>query len=148
MRHNLRLFTAISALAFIIAPPVFANELASKQPFEIVANFEKQIVYFEAAKSPKGAHNFSLTVNGPRGYVAVLHDRREIPRIDLQQFGKVVDGTFYYEVTGATEEKVEMNQTLNNGRDSNRNYLLRQVTANGSFVVKDGKILEFEKIKE
>ena len=89
--------------------------------------------------------NYTLTVTGPNGFHAVATSRTGAPSIDLRQIGAFDDGTYHYELTAATDEKVPVRSTLDNGRkggpDARAGAAVRSVSTGGVFTVKGGAII-------
>ena len=92
--------------------------------------------------------NYTLTVTGPNGFHAVATSRSGAPSIDLRQIGAFDDGTYHYELTAATDEKVPVRSTLDNGRkggpDASAGVAVRSVSTGGVFHVKGGAIMKFD----
>ncbi len=102
---------------------------------------------FGVEAAPKGLQSLVLTVDGPRGYQAMLASGKEMPKIDLREFGRPFDGAYTWEITGAYPTKIEINTPLDeNGRGGNaRRNIPSSVAASGGFQIVDGQIMGFEK---
>ena len=66
---------------------------------------------------PGGTYsNYTLTVTGPNGFHASASSKSDVPAIDLRQIGTFDDGTYHYQLTASTDEKVPIRNALDNGR--------------------------------
>lgn len=96
-------------------------------------------------------HNMTLTISGPQQFQASLFSEYDIPTIELWNYGEVNDGLYKYQLTGASNEKVEIENTdmLDNGRDRENNYLrFKSISQSGHFRVKNGEIIAKETAQE
>jgi hypothetical protein len=89
--------------------------------------------------------NYTLTVTGPNGFHAVAASKTGAPSIDLRRIGAFDDGTYHYELIAATDLKVPVRSTLDNGRKggpdaSAGSVAVRSVSTGGVFTVKGGAI--------
>ena len=93
--------------------------------------------------------NATLIITGPADYQAEVFNRATLPSLDLQKYGKVVDGYFRYQLIAATDQKVEiLNPGLNNGRDDIPGAKMLGAQLSGVFCVKDGVIAKVENLPE
>lgn len=137
-------------LAVCLAVPVAAAEFETKQQFVLKPQFDGLTLTFQALELPKGLEGVVLSVAGPRGYQATVRAGKDMPKIDLEEFGKVFDGRFQYEVTGTTGERIEVNSPIDaNGRPQGQSGI-RGLGAqfSGAFVVREGAVVAFDQDKE
>ncbi|MEX0343966.1 MAG: hypothetical protein AB3N20_03520 [Rhizobiaceae bacterium] len=93
--------------------------------------------------------NATLIITGPADYQAEVFNKSTLPSINLEKYGKVVDGNFRYQLIASTGKKIEiLNPGLNNGRDDIPGSKLAGAQLSGIFCVKNGKIVPFEDIPE
>lgn len=93
--------------------------------------------------------NATLIITGPAEYQAEVFNKSTLPSLDLQKYGKVVDGNFRYQLIAATDKRIEiLNPGLNNGRDDIPGSKMVGAQLSGVFCVKNGKIVPFEDIPE
>ncbi len=89
--------------------------------------------------------NFTLSVSGPNGFHASASAQREVPTLDLRRISAYDDGTYNYQVTASSDQKVPVRTPLFNGRDSAPpDSALKTVSASGVFHVKNGVIQKFD----
>ena len=89
--------------------------------------------------------NYTLTVSGPNGFHASASSKTGTPTIDLRRFGAYDDGTYNYQLTASTDEKVVLRTPLNNGREgSQADSMLKSVSTSGVFHVKGGTIVKYD----
>ena len=92
--------------------------------------------------------NYTLTVTGPNGFHAVAASRSAAPSVDLRRIGAFDDGTYHYELTAATDEKVPVRSPLDNGRkggpDASAGIAVRSVSTGGVFTVRGGTIMKLD----
>jgi hypothetical protein len=87
--------------------------------------------------------NSTLTIVGPGDFHASASARSGAPSIDLRRFGAVEDGTYTYQLTASTNEKVKSRTRLDDGRDARAAVeALKGVATTGTFNVKDGVIVK------
>ena len=88
-------------------------------------------------------HNTTLSVSGPDGFYAEAFAQTGVPRITLSQHGNVADGVYRWQVTAATDETVEVQDSgLNNGRGAGAPVRMNKgTTESGMFRVQNGTIL-------
>jgi hypothetical protein len=89
-------------------------------------------------------NNYTLTVAGPNGFTASASSKTGTPTIDLRRFGAYDDGTYNYQLTASTDEKVPVRTALDNGRDKEPDSTLKGVSLSGVFHVKDRAIVKFD----
>ncbi len=99
----------------------------------------------EVSFSLGGAYSrATLTITGPDGFFIRAFSKTGNPSIDLLQAKAEADGLYTYEITASTGETVTIRNPRNNGRggglDPQKATL--SVSASGTFVVKDGLIVE------
>jgi hypothetical protein len=84
-------------------------------------------------------------VSGPNGFHASASSKTGTPTIDLRRFGAYDDGTYNYQLTASTDEKVALRTPLNNGREgSQSDSMLKSVSTSGVFHVKGGTIVKYD----
>ena len=85
----------------------------------------------------------TLSVSGPDAFHASVYSESGAIALDLGKFGPVEDGFYKYEITAATDQPMRVRTPLNNGRDEKVKFTLHKgVAMNGTFRVKDGKIVK------
>ncbi len=94
----------------------------------------------------KDISNALLMVSGPNGYFTEEFVERGLPEIKLTKFGKLEDGIYRWQITGATQERRAVHKSeLNNGRGDiakdMRNIGLRET---GVFYVRKGQITKID----
>jgi hypothetical protein len=126
----------VAGLAIGVSSAGWAQEMKATQKFT-----ETQIVV------DPGAHysNYTLTVTGPHGFHASASSKSEVPAIDLRRTGAFDDGTYHYQLTASTNERVPVRDTLDNGRGGRHpDWMVRSVSTSGVFHVKGGTIMKFD----
>ena len=89
--------------------------------------------------------NYTLTVSGPNGFHATASSKTGTPAIDLRRFGAFDDGTYNYQLTASTDEKVPVRTPLDDGRPGGpSDATLKGVSTSGVFHVKGGTIMKFD----
>jgi hypothetical protein len=120
-------FTAGQSIAkqVLIAEEAFSGTFVTLSPLETV-------------------RNVTLNISGPQQFLASKFSKDGIPSIELWNYGEVSDGLYKYELTGVSDEQVEITAIkMNNGRDTeNRHLIFKSVSQSGSFRVKNGEIIE------
>ena len=87
--------------------------------------------------------NYTLSVSGPNGFSASVSSSTGTPTIDLRRFGAFDDGTYSYQLTAASDEKIAMRTPLDNGRSGRAaDSKLKAVALSGQFLVKGGTIVK------
>ncbi|WP_321341968.1 hypothetical protein [Breoghania sp.] len=85
--------------------------------------------------------NLTLSISGPNGFHVSARSERTAPVINLRKFGKVEDGQYNFQLTGATSKRIETRSSLNDGRGEDaRRDMFEGAGLGGSFVVKNGVI--------
>ncbi len=105
---------------------------------------------FEPIKFPSDARDMSIQVVGPEGYEAMVMSGKRLPELDLADFGKVLDGIYAYQISGAFGERIERKDVLDNGRDKGEasNFRVNAFALSGELEVRRGKVTEFEQAEE
>jgi hypothetical protein len=85
--------------------------------------------------------NVTLTVAGPNRFHASVSARRGAPEIDLRRFGPIEDGTYTYQLTGATNETEKVRTKLDDGRTGSAEPR-KSVATSGAFQVRGGVIVK------
>jgi hypothetical protein len=94
---------------------------------------------------PGGTYsNYTLTVTGPNGFHASASSKSDVPAIDLRRVGTFDDGTYHYQLTASTDEKVPIRNALDNGRKGGADSMVRSVSTSGVFHVKGGAIMKHD----
>lgn len=139
-RLDLLVFAACATLGLSGTTTNAQTYLAKKQP-QAVEKFSDERVEFSLEDAPRDIHNITVTIIGPNGYHANVFSKRNLPALKLPNYGKMLDGSYQYEITAASGETVEIQSQLDNGRGKNeRNVLQRTIVVTGSFEVADGVI--------
>jgi hypothetical protein len=89
-----------------------------------------------------GAANATLTITGPDGFYRQTFSRSGSVALQLGAAGRLPDGIYNYEVTAATGQKVPNRNTLDNGRGQEPAMVAVGVTRSGTFLVKNGAIVQ------
>ncbi len=124
------------------------STMAVNQP-TAVEKFSASSLGFEMQGASSAMRNVTLTVTGPNGYNASAFSSKGVPAIDLSSFGKLRNGMYRYQITAASEETVEMEPGLDNGRgDDDSNAMFKSVAMSGVFHVNGGAIAAKSNKKE
>jgi hypothetical protein len=121
----------LACLAFGLPTAGLAQDLKAEQ------RFEGTTVAFNV---PNNLANLSLSVAGPSDFHASATARSGSPTIDLRRFGAVEDGSYTYQLTASTDEKIKARSDLDNGR-GNKDAGFKSVATSGTFHVRNGVIL-------
>lgn len=112
---------------------------------EPVQQHNSNAVWFE---NWTGLSNASLTVSAPNGKIITVYAESGTPVFQLEG-DAVLDGVYRYELSAATDEKMEIVNEVDNGRGENQsNTIAKPFYANGHFVVSRGVIITPEDIQE
>lgn len=109
-----------------------------------VAQNNSNAVWFE---NWVGLSNATMVVAAPNGKVSKVFAQSGTPVFELER-GEVLDGVYRYELSAATEEKAEIANPIDNGRESIATSSAIPFNMSGSFVVSRGVIITPEDIKE
>ena len=141
---------AAAILALGLSAPAGFSEGHTKEIFVVAEEFGGTTLAFGIQAAPRGLQNLVLTVDGPRGYSAVLPTGKELPKFDMREFGRPFDGTYTWEITGGYPNMIEVNTPIDeNGRDAKaRNEIMSPVMAAGVFRIVDGKIVKVDPDKQ
>ena len=123
-----------AAVVLALASAGLADDLKAEQKFsDTTIGFDLTGAY----------NNVTLSVVGPGDFHATAFSKTGAPSIDLRRSGAVEDGTYTYQLTAATDEKVKVRTRNDNGRDSaTAREPQKGVAASGTFQVKDGAIVK------
>lgn len=92
-----------------------------------------------------GGNNFTnaqLQITGPQGFEAEKFQPRGLPQFRIQGAGRMVDGLYQYSLSAATDEKIPLKNTLDNGRGPDApQTAMRPFSMYGTFRVEKGVIL-------
>ncbi|MFK7940748.1 MAG: hypothetical protein AB8B82_15305 [Roseovarius sp.] len=125
------------SLAFGTSVATFASEP--------VQQHNSNAVWFE---NWTGLTNAQMIVAAPNGKVTTIYAESGTPVFQLEK-DAVLDGVYRYELSAATEEKVEIVNKVDNGRGDNASdTTLKPFYSSGHFVVSRGVIITPEEIKE
>ena len=95
-----------------------------------------------------GLSNAMMTVIAPDGTITTVQAERGTPVFELPR-GAAPDGVYRYELRAATEERVEIVNRINSGReDEGDGTMAKPFYTTGHFVVERGAIITPEDIKE
>lgn len=132
----------------VFLPAVAALALATAALADVaqpVQQNNSNAVWFE---NWTGLSNATWTIAQPDGAVIQIFAASGTPVFQLAG-GEVIDGIYRYELTAATEEKVEIKNKMNNGRgDAARDTALKPFYMSGAFHVQRGVIVAPEVIQE
>ncbi len=108
------------------------------------------LVGSEVSFSLSGAYSrATLTITGPDGFFIRAYSKTGNPSIDLIQAKADVDGLYVYEITASSGETITIRNPQNNGRGGlDPRTTTRGISASGTFVVKDGLIVDTSQEKE
>jgi hypothetical protein len=134
MRPSALLLAA--CLSTAMSSACLAQDLKATQRFT-----DTQIVF-----EPGGAYsNYTLTITGPNGVHASASTKAGAPAIDLRQMRTAGDGTYNYQLTASTDEKIPVRSGLDNGRGGgSTESKLRAVSLSGQFQIKGGTIVKVD----
>ena len=91
----------------------------------------------------KSLSNVTLSVSGPDDFHASVFSKTGSVALDLRKFGPVEDGIYRYQITAATDQKLKVRTTFNNGRDAKERIAPhKSVAMGGMFRVRNGKIVK------
>jgi len=127
-------FGLAAALTVSLAGACMADDLV------VIEQFKETTVGFEL----KGSYdNVTLTIAGPNGFSARAFSKSGAPSVDLRRVGSFEDGTYSYQLTGASQDKIKRVTDLDNGRAGRTAGEERKgVTASGTFNVRGGVIVK------
>jgi len=112
---------------------------------EPVQQHNSNAVWFE---NWAGLSNASMTVSAPNGKIITVFAESGTPVFQLAG-DTVLDGVYRYELSAATDEKIEIVNEVDNGRGENAsNSKSKPFYSNGHFTVSRGVIITPEEIKE
>lgn len=130
-----------ACLAFGLSSACPADDLSASE------QFAGTTVGFELKGGP--FTNVTLTISGPNDFHASASSRRGAPSINLRSFGAVEDGSYTYQLTAATNEKLKTRTKLDDGRDPRTTVEpLKGVATSGTFNVRGGEIVKRDTSKE
>ena len=130
-----------SVICGIAAGCVLATAGFAAEPVE---RFNINTLWFE---NWGGLHNATLTITGPGEFRDHVFSEKGTPRFQLR--APVKDGTYFYELSAATDEKIPVDTTLNNGRGANQpKEMAKPFHRNGFFIVSRGAISAEAALKE
>ncbi|MDJ0626851.1 MAG: hypothetical protein QNJ44_01215 [Rhodobacter sp.] len=96
-----------------------------------------------------GGHTYTnakLQIIGPQGFEKEEEALRGMPTFRVQGAGRMVDGLYQYSLVAASDEKVPLENNLDNGRGANaQNFAYKPFSMYGTFRVEKGVILPPEK---
>jgi hypothetical protein len=125
----------------VIAAAVISTAAIAAEP---VQQHNSNAVWFE---NWIGLSNASLTVAAPNGKITQIFAKTGTPVFELS--GEVQDGIYRYELTAATEEKVEIVNAIDSGREGEQPAeMAKPFYTTGHFVVSRGVIITPEEIEE
>ncbi|QGX96789.1 hypothetical protein EI983_00275 (plasmid) [Roseovarius faecimaris] len=112
---------------------------------EPVEQHNSNAVWFE---NWTGLSNASLTVVAPNGKISNIYAKSGTPVFQLPG-DEVLDGVYRYELSAATDEKVEIVNEVDNGRGENQsNTISKPFYTTGRFIVSRGVIITPEETEE
>ena len=88
--------------------------------------------------------NMTLTVSGPNGFHAQKFSASGTPSLSFAGQGALADGTYHWELTGATSQLVAVRSNgLDNGRGANaRAFVNKGASETGTFRVINGSVFQ------
>jgi hypothetical protein len=89
-----------------------------------------------------GYSNLTLSVSGPNGFHASASSKTGSPNIELRRLGPLDDGSYRYQLSATSGEKLVVRTPLDDGRSKSGAAPLKIVTASGRFEVKGGAIVK------
>ena len=127
-------FGLTACLAVGLSGTCLAQELKAERQFR-----ETQIGF-----SVQGSYqNFTLSITGPNRFHATAASATTAPSIDLHRLGAFDDGTYNYQLTASTGERIPVRSRLDNGREGPRpETILGSISTSGQFEVKGGTIVK------
>jgi hypothetical protein len=128
-----------AALSLTVSLALGIPSAGAAQDLPATERFGGTIVAFEIT----GAFsNVTLSISGPNAFNASAFARTGAPTIDLRRFGDLQDGQYNYQLTAATDEKLQIRTPLDNGRDGgSTGARLKAAGASGVINVKGGVIV-------
>ncbi len=112
---------------------------------EPVQQHNSNAVWFE---NWTGLSNASMKVSAPNGKIITIFAESGTPVFQLEN-DEILDGIYRYELSAATDEKVEIVNEVDNGRGENQsNTVNKPFYSSGHFVVSRGVIVTPDEIKE
>lgn len=112
---------------------------------EPVQQHNSNAVWFE---NWTGLSNASMTVAAPNGKISTIFAETGTPVYQLDG-DAVLDGIYRYELSAATDERVEIVNEVDNGREEQGDgTMAKPFYATGHFVVSRGVIITPEEIEE
>jgi hypothetical protein len=124
----------VAALALALSSASLADDLKAEQKFgDTTIGFDLAGQY----------SNLTLTIAGPNDFHASAFSHSGAPTIDLSRFGPVEEGTYTYQLTAATPERMKSKTRLDDGREAHAaRESQKGVAMSGAFRVKDGAIVK------
>jgi len=112
---------------------------------EPVQQHNSNAVWFE---NWTGLSNASMTISAPNGKITNVFAESGTPVYQLTA-DDVLDGVYRYELSAATDEKVEVVNEVDNGRGENSEDMVsKSFYTTGHFVVSRGVIITPDEISE
>lgn len=128
--------------AMAVAAACLAAGLASAARADDLT-MDRKLAGSEMSFQTKGAyHDYTLSIAGPNNFHTVLTAKDRIPNVDLRRLGATQDGTYTYQLTAATDERIDSRDNADNGRDARARAPLKSVASSGSFRVQGGEIVK------
>jgi hypothetical protein len=88
----------------------------------------------------------TLSISGPNAFHVSAEARRRAPTIDLARAGPVEDGLYTYQLHAASDDRVKLRTTLDNGRDGKEpDEISRGIASSGVFRVRNGAIVPIDR---
>ena len=146
MNYRLMRFAIAAGLAIGLAGTGFAAGQDGTEMESQAVKFTGTEISFDL---PEGAHNVTVTIAGPRGFRAEAYFPDGVASLDLSEHGTVIDGSYKYQMTGASDEAVEYSNASDSGRaEDDGRTPKKSVSMYGRFRVAKGAILAYDNIKE
>ncbi|MCP5074297.1 MAG: hypothetical protein GY947_13545 [Rhodobacteraceae bacterium] len=132
MKLRYRMSVAACVLAVVCATSVSASEPSQQ--------FNANELWFEGFSSYSNA---TLTVTGPSGFRTTVYSETGTPVFSLQSADELSDGRYSFELSAASEEKVAVDTSVNNGRgEAQKSEMAKPFYMVGSFVISRGVIVQ------
>lgn len=134
----MRIYPLIVALALMLP------SISSANTVDPVQQHNSNAVWFE---NWIGLSNAKMTISAPNGKLYEVIAATGTPVFELDR-AEAQDGIYRYELSAATEEKVEIVNPINNGRQEIGTSQVKPFYLTGAFVVSRGVIITPEQVKE
>lgn len=122
---------AAALLALSLAAPAWA--------VDVIERSNASALWFDGGQQMTNAQ---LTITGPEGFTASVDASRGLPSFRMQGAGPMKDGLYKYVLTAATNERITLENQIDNGRgDAARDFAFKPFSKYGAFRVSRGAIV-------